>query len=478
MLTIILHLQEDNAESIKSSINSLKSQTIGFDKLHVIILDSVKNKSEGLITLLNILIKEKNITITTEIDIENVIGDYISFLNTNYVINQKCFENLYNHIQSKDIDFVSAVEKNFTKITIKDGNALSSNYYALTGLKLIKKEILLSQSFNKMRGTKNINIQYIHLKLFLQGFKYSVAKECVYRHHISFDEKYINQSIFEVDSMIGLLNEDSMRLKEEGNFLLICHIMFMIDKNTFLDNIEEQSQRNLYNNLGLMLDKVDYNKFSKYNLEGYTPFFNLILKGLYEEATQFMRLLRSKRYWFNEADRLEKYFIKNPNDLNNSLSWKVTEPLRKCNTLLYKGYNLFYKYLIILLAVIVRISYPNKQIWLVGEREDQAEDNGYYFFKYCREKYPNEKIYYIINKSSPQLDKVNILGNVIYHSSYKHRIFMLAAHVYINAWVFEECSYPKPKKAFIDLFKGEISKKVNISIQHGVIIQNISPYLS
>ncbi len=100
-----------------------------------------------------------------------------------------------------------------------------------------------------------------------------------------------------------------------------------------------------------------------------------------------------------------------------------------------------------------------------------------FFFKYCREHYPNQKVYYIINEDSPHLDKVKKHGNVIHHSSFKHQLYMLVASTYISAWTFEECSYPRPKETFKKLFKKQLATKYNICLQHGVIIHNISPYL-
>ena len=41
----------------------------------------------------------------------------------------------------------------------------------------------------------------------------------------------------------------------------------------------------------------------------------------------------------------------------------------------------------------------DRDVWIITERQDQARDNGYVFFKYVREKYPKQKIVYIIEKS-------------------------------------------------------------------------------
>lgn len=57
---------------------------------------------------------------------------------------------------------------------------------------------------------------------------------------------------------------------------------------------------------------------------------------------------------------------------------------------------------------------PNKEIWVIGEKPDKAQDNGYHLFKYLRENYPEKEVYYVIDENSPDIDKVKQLGNVVF----------------------------------------------------------------
>ncbi|WP_127531969.1 CDP-glycerol glycerophosphotransferase family protein [Paenibacillus kobensis] len=126
-------------------------------------------------------------------------------------------------------------------------------------------------------------------------------------------------------------------------------------------------------------------------------------------------------------------------------------------------------------AEFVRLT-KGKEIWLIAERPSQAEDNGYEFFKYCRETYPNRNAFYVIDRNSPHVDRVSQYGNVIYHSSWKHIIYMLAASKYISAWTTRESLIPS-RAFFNQLFGEQVASKMNICLQHGMIIHNISPYL-
>jgi len=70
---------------------------------------------------------------------------------------------------------------------------------------------------------------------------------------------------------------------------------------------------------------------------------------------------------------------------------------------------------------------PFLGIWLIGEVPYKAQDNGYQFFKYLREKHPERRAYYVINKNSPDRAKVEKLGNVVLQHSKKHILMSVLA---------------------------------------------------
>ena len=53
----------------------------------------------------------------------------------------------------------------------------------------------------------------------------------------------------------------------------------------------------------------------------------------------------------------------------------------------------------------MKLNKNNKDIWLISERKDEAEDNGYHLYKYIRENHPEQKVFYLINKKSPAYSK-------------------------------------------------------------------------
>ncbi|HIZ36686.1 MAG TPA: CDP-glycerol glycerophosphotransferase family protein [Candidatus Ruania gallistercoris] len=75
-----------------------------------------------------------------------------------------------------------------------------------------------------------------------------------------------------------------------------------------------------------------------------------------------------------------------------------------------------------------------RDIWLIGERADTAQDNGYHLFRHLRTTHPEREVYYIIDKSSPHYRRVRELGHVVRHSSLRHQFLMLHANMLANAY--------------------------------------------
>lgn len=114
-----------------------------------------------------------------------------------------------------------------------------------------------------------------------------------------------------------------------------------------------------------------------------------------------------------------------------------------------------------------------KHIWIVSEMEHTARDNGYWFFKYLRENYPDWPVYYPIQFTSMDYPKVAELGNVIRHGSFKHHVYTWAAELDISA----RTGRGLPARLMSHLFqkKGLYPFK-EIFLQHGVIM-NVTEFL-
>lgn len=106
----------------------------------------------------------------------------------------------------------------------------------------------------------------------------------------------------------------------------------------------------------------------------------------------------------------------------------------------------------------------NSNIWLITERPEQARDNGYCLFKYLREKQPECKAYYIIDKKAKDYKKIEQYGNIIQFDSWKHYFYYCLSKVHISAHV-NGCV---PSNSPIHRNIRSILKNKTVFIPHGV----------
>lgn len=137
-----------------------------------------------------------------------------------------------------------------------------------------------------------------------------------------------------------------------------------------------------------------------------------------------------------------------------------------------------YLYVMLKIAACKIISYFIKKkktsISLIGERQTEAKDNGYHLFKYIRENYPSEKIFYVIKKGSNDLKKIEYLGNIIYYDSLKHYLYYIVADKLICS---HQPSCVPNSPVFWKLEQKNILRKKKIYIKHGIIKEKISSHM-
>lgn len=108
-------------------------------------------------------------------------------------------------------------------------------------------------------------------------------------------------------------------------------------------------------------------------------------------------------------------------------------------------------------------------IWIIGEKQYKAQDNGLRFFEYMRKEHPEIEAYYVIRKDSPERENVAHLGNVIDYRSKEHFELIIKAK-YICGTHHPDSLYPNRSKRFTKLIKGK-----RVFLQHGVLgVKNIA----
>lgn len=93
-----------------------------------------------------------------------------------------------------------------------------------------------------------------------------------------------------------------------------------------------------------------------------------------------------------------------------------------------------------------------KKHWVIFERGVDARDNGYFFYKYMKEKHHEQKVYYIIDKSSA--DNRKVAEDAVAYGSFKNYWViatadkLISSHYgtgipYINKTTFTLCGFDK-----------------------------------
>ncbi|MDD6728779.1 MAG: CDP-glycerol glycerophosphotransferase family protein [Eubacteriales bacterium] len=136
------------------------------------------------------------------------------------------------------------------------------------------------------------------------------------------------------------------------------------------------------------------------------------------------------------------------------------------DTAAVKRKEIFAYILYILFGLFLR----RKNIWIVYEKFcKMAQDNGYYFFKYCMDSLPkeeNKNIYYIIDKRSPDYENIKkYKKNVIQFMSVRHMLYILSMKICISS---DSKSHLYAWRTKPSLIKRGIGKKKELFLQHGV----------
>lgn len=111
-----------------------------------------------------------------------------------------------------------------------------------------------------------------------------------------------------------------------------------------------------------------------------------------------------------------------------------------------------------------------RRIWLVFEKFcSAAQDNGYYFFKYCMENLPADRkkdIYYVIDKNTDDYEKLKPYGGqVLQFMSFRHLLYAINARVYVGSDSRKHLYAWRPKPNLISIRMA--SRPIHF-LQHGV----------
>ena len=103
-----------------------------------------------------------------------------------------------------------------------------------------------------------------------------------------------------------------------------------------------------------------------------------------------------------------------------------------------------------------------KSYWVLHERGTDARDNAFFFYRYLKKNHPEQKVYYIIDKNSPDYDRVR--EDAVHFGSFKNYWVFTKAERIISTHIFAGLPGMNPKLfGFLGL-----NRKFAF-LQHGII---------
>ena len=103
------------------------------------------------------------------------------------------------------------------------------------------------------------------------------------------------------------------------------------------------------------------------------------------------------------------------------------------------------------------------QTWLVGERYDTAQDNGYAFYQYLKQ-HTDIKAYYVIEDTAVDYEKISDDPNVLAFGSKEHYQISFKAGVLLGTHDLENLLPYKPARGFFNY-----EATIKVFLQHGVL---------
>lgn len=106
----------------------------------------------------------------------------------------------------------------------------------------------------------------------------------------------------------------------------------------------------------------------------------------------------------------------------------------------------------------------HKDIWVICEDAQSARDNGYWFFRYVRERYPKKEAYYPIKSDSADYERVKPFGNLVEFGSFRHYFLWWAAAKFIGTTKYH--GFPD-ERLLAGFFEYRLHRFQYIFLNHG-----------
>ena len=123
--------------------------------------------------------------------------------------------------------------------------------------------------------------------------------------------------------------------------------------------------------------------------------------------------------------------------------------------------------------------FRKRNVWLLVERKDTAQDNSFFLFRHLRRDLQEKDAFYVVDRNSPHRWKVTPFGNVVDHGSWRHKLLLLHARWLIGSYDID--GYLLPTGWSREHYLRHLSWRTGprrAFLQHGVIYNDVSQALN
>ena len=119
--------------------------------------------------------------------------------------------------------------------------------------------------------------------------------------------------------------------------------------------------------------------------------------------------------------------------------------------------------------------FERKEIWLLSDRVNKADDNGEALFLYLQNK-KNIKSYFSIGKDAPDKEYLKKIGRIVEHNSFRYKIVHLLSSNIVSSQADHFTT--NPFVGYSDPYRDILARQKFIFLQHGIIKDDLSGWLN
>ncbi|MDO4752891.1 MAG: CDP-glycerol glycerophosphotransferase family protein [Candidatus Saccharibacteria bacterium] len=124
----------------------------------------------------------------------------------------------------------------------------------------------------------------------------------------------------------------------------------------------------------------------------------------------------------------------------------------------------FLTMLYLIVSLPLRFNKKYKNLWIIGERPDEARDNGYWLYKWILENEPDTNVRFVLAKNSVDYKKMPRKDLIIEPGSARHYIYYILSSYSVSTHMHGAC----PGKSFCIPFLPLMRHKKTVFLQHGI----------